>query len=113
VSFLGHDLFKSWGKVIGKGPYDLVIIDPPSFQKGSFLLTKDYQRVLRRLPDLLTARGTVLACMNDPAFGEDFLIDGVTREAPGLRFIERLENPPEFPDIDAQSGLKALVFRQG
>ncbi|CRM44901.1 Ribosomal RNA large subunit methyltransferase I [Pseudomonas sp. 24 E 1] len=113
VSFLGHDLFKSWAKVTNSGPYDLVIIDPPSFQKGSFLLTKDYQRVLRRLPDLLTPQGTVLACMNDPAFGEDFLIDGVTQEAPALRFVERLQNPPEFPDIDAQSGLKALVFRQG
>ncbi|WP_339418499.1 MULTISPECIES: class I SAM-dependent methyltransferase [unclassified Pseudomonas] len=113
VSFLGHDLFKSWAKVTNSGPYDLVIIDPPSFQKGSFLLTKDYQRVLRRLPDLLTPQGTVLACMNDPALGEDFLIDGVTQEAPGLRFVERLQNPPEFPDIDAQSGLKALVFRQG
>ena len=113
VTFLGHDLFKSWAKVTNSGPYDLVIIDPPSFQKGSFLLTKDYQRVLRRLPDLLTSQGTVLACMNDPAFGEDFLIDGVTREAPALRFVERLANPPEFPDIDAQSGLKALVFRQG
>lgn len=113
VTFLGHDLFKSWAKVINNGPYDLVIIDPPSFQKGSFLLTKDYQRVLRRLPELLTAQGTVLACMNDPAFGEDFLIDGVTREAPGLHFVQRLANPPEFPDIDPQSGLKALVFRQG
>ncbi|MBK5550025.1 MULTISPECIES: class I SAM-dependent methyltransferase [unclassified Pseudomonas] len=113
VTFLGHDLFKSWGKVIGKGPYDLVIIDPPSFQKGSFLLTKDYQRVLRRLPELLTSEGTVLACMNDPAFGPDFLIDGVTREAPSLRFEQRLENPPEFPDADVECGLKALVFRQG
>lgn len=112
VTFLGHDLFKSWAKVINNGPYDLVIIDPPSFQKGSFLLTKDYQRVLRRLPELLTAQGTVLACMNDPAFGEDFLIDGVTREAPGLHFKQRLANPPEFPDVDPQSGLKALVFRQ-
>ena len=110
VSFLGHDLFKSWGKVINNGPYDLVIIDPPSFQKGSFLLTKDYQRVLRRLPELLAPQGTVLACMNDPAFGADFLIDGVTREAPSLLFVERLDNPPEFPDIDLQSGLKALVF---
>ena len=110
VSFLGHDLFKSWAKVTNSGPYDLVIIDPPSFQKGSFLLTKDYQRVLRRLPDLLTAQGTVLACMNDPAFGADFLIDGVTREAPSLQFIERLENPPEFPDADIECGLKALVF---
>jgi len=111
VAFLGHDLFKSWGKVINSGPYDLVIIDPPSFQKGSFLLTKDYQRVLRRLPELLGPGGTVLACMNDPSIGPDFLIDGVTREAPALRFEQRLENPPEFPDSDTNSGLKALVFR--
>ncbi|MCY1249076.1 S-adenosylmethionine-dependent methyltransferase [compost metagenome] len=89
-----------------------MIIDPPSFQKGSFLLTKDYQRVLRRLPELLSPQGTVLACMNDPAFGADFLIDGVTHEAPSLRFEQRLENPPEFPDTDLECGLKALVFRQ-
>ena len=113
VGFLGHDLFKSWSKVKSGGPYDLVIIDPPSFQKGSFLLTKDYQRVLRRLPELLSEQGTVLACMNDPAMGPQFLIEGVTREAPGLRFEQRLDNPPEFADIDPQSGLKALVFRQG
>ncbi|CAI8824763.1 23S rRNA (cytosine1962-C5)-methyltransferase [Pseudomonas chlororaphis] len=112
VSFLGHDLFKSWSKVKNAGPYDLVIIDPPSFQKGSFLLTKDYARVLRRLPELLTADGCVLACMNDPAVASDFLIDGVTREAPGLRFEQRLDNPPEFPDTDIESGLKALVFRR-
>jgi hypothetical protein len=35
------------------GPYDLVIADPPSFQKGSFVATKDWARLLRRLPDLL------------------------------------------------------------
>src|SRR5690606_8886302 len=99
VSFLGHDLFKSWAKVIHNGPYDLVIIDPPTFQKGSFLLTKDYQRVLRRLPELLTSHGTVLACSNDPATGPDFLIESVTREAPELVFEQRLENPPEFPDV--------------
>ena len=113
VSFLGHELFKSWGKVKSMGPYDMVIIDPPSFQKGSFLLTKDYQRVVRRLPELLSKNGTVLACMNDPAQGSDFLIDGMTQDAPSLRFEQRLDNPPEFPDADAECGLKALVFKQG
>lgn len=112
VSFLGHELFKSWGKVKSSGPYDLVIIDPPSFQKGSFLLTKDYQRVLRKLPELLSADGTLLACMNDPALDAAFLIAEVTREAPGLRFEQRLDNPPEFPDAEPEGGLKALVFRQ-
>ncbi|NBF05969.1 methyltransferase [Pseudomonas sp. Fl5BN2] len=113
VSFLGHDLFKSWSKVKQGGPYDLVIIDPPSFQKGSFVLSKDYARVLRRLPELLTPNGCVLACMNDPAFALEFLVEGVAEVAPGLRFEQRLENPPEFPDADVQCGLKALVFRQG
>ncbi|MBM7062917.1 class I SAM-dependent methyltransferase [Pseudomonas sp. UL073] len=113
VNFLGHDLFKSWGKVARLGPYDLVIIDPPSFQKGSFALSKDYQRILRRLPELLSANGTVLACVNDPAVGPDFLIDEMAREAPQLHFVERLDNPPEFADIHSDSGLKALVFRLG
>ncbi|WP_181295509.1 class I SAM-dependent methyltransferase [Pseudomonas sp. Q2-TVG4-2] len=110
VSFLGHELFKSWGKVKKSGPYDLVIIDPPSFQKGSFALSRDYQKILRRLPELLTPTGTVLACINDPDTGPGFLIEGVAAEAPELIFQERLENPPEFPDISPDSGLKALVF---
>lgn len=110
VGFMGHDLFKSWGAVKRAGPFDLIIIDPPSFQKGSFALTKDYQKILRRLPDLLTEQGMVLACVNDPATGPDFLIQGMAREAPGLAFVERLDNPPEFADIDPDSGLKALVF---
>ena len=113
VSFLDHDLFKSWGKVKKSGPYDLIIIDPPSFQKGSFVLDKDYARILRRLPELLDGSGTVLACVNDPAVGVDFLLQGMAAEAPQLRFVERLENPPEFADIEEDSGLKALVFRLG
>lgn len=112
VGFMGHDLFKSWGMVKKSGPYDLVIIDPPSFQKGSFQLDKDYQRVLRRLPELLNAGGSVLACMNDPSVGPDFLIEHTAIEAPGLVFEQRLDNPPEFADIDSIGGLKALVFRQ-
>lgn len=110
VSFLGHELFKSWGKVKKGGPYDLVIVDPPSFQKGSFALDKDYRKILRRLPELLTPTGTVLACVNDPDVGPEFIIEGVAAEAPGLVFQRRLQNPPEFPDVSPDSGLKALVF---
>ncbi|MEJ2762542.1 class I SAM-dependent methyltransferase [Photobacterium sp. MCCC 1A19761] len=113
VSFLGHELFKSWGKVRKLGPYDLIIIDPPSFQKGSFALTKDYQKILRRLPELLTEQGQVLACVNDPAVSSRFLIDGMAAEAPELTFVERLENPPEFRDIEPEGGLKVLRFTRG
>ncbi|MCP4955767.1 class I SAM-dependent methyltransferase [Photobacterium aquimaris] len=112
VSFLGHELFKSWGKVRKMGPYDLIIIDPPSFQKGSFALTKDYQKILRRLPELLTAEGVVLACVNDPSLTSQFLIDGMASEAPDMVFTQRLDNPPEFNEIEPEGGLKALVFER-
>jgi 23S rRNA (cytosine1962-C5)-methyltransferase len=111
VVFLGHDLFKSWGKVSKYGPYDLIIIDPPSFQRGSFVLSKDYPKVLRRLPELLSTAGLVLACSNEPEIGPDYLIDAMTREAPSLHYSERLSNPPEFPDSQPDSALKALVFK--
>lgn len=113
VSFLGHDLFKSWARVTRDGPYDMVIIDPPSFQKGSFALTRDYGKILRRLPELLSAEGYVLACVNDPDIGSDFLIAGMASEAPELRFERRLDNPPEFPDVSHEGGLKVLLFRRG
>ncbi|PSV10158.1 class I SAM-dependent methyltransferase [Photobacterium kishitanii] len=112
VSFLGHELFKSWGKVRKMGPYDLIIIDPPSFQKGSFALTKDYQKILRRLPELLTTEGVVLACVNDPALTSQFLIDGMATEAPDMVFTQRLDNPPEFNEIEPEGGLKALIFER-
>jgi 23S rRNA (cytosine1962-C5)-methyltransferase len=112
VSFLGHDLFNSWGKLRKDGPFDLIIIDPPSLQKGSFVLTRDYAKIMRRLPELLVPGGRVLACCNDPAIGPGFLIDEMAREAPALQFVERLANPPEFADIDPDAGLKVLLFRR-
>lgn len=111
VVFLGYDLFKSWGKVAKYGPYDLIIIDPPSFQRGSFVLSKDYPRTLRRLPELLGANGVVLACSNEPEISPQYLIDAMACEAPSLRFSERLSNPAEFPDSQPDSALKAMVFR--
>ncbi|TMX47469.1 class I SAM-dependent methyltransferase [Vibrio sp. Hep-1b-8] len=111
VKFLGYDIFRSWGKIKKMGRYDLIIIDPPSFQKGSFALTKDYKRILRKLPELLAEEGQVLACVNSPQVMCDFLIDGMKEEAPTLNFVERLENPPEFADVDSEASLKVMLFK--
>ncbi|KJY83441.1 methyltransferase [Vibrio galatheae] len=111
VKFLGYDIFRSWGKIKKMGRYDLIVIDPPSFQKGSFALTKDYKRILRKLPELLAEGGEVIACVNSPQVTSQFLIDGMKEEAPQLNFIERLANPPEFEDIDPEASLKVLRFK--
>lgn len=110
VSFLGHDIFRSWGKIKKLGRYDLIVIDPPSFQKGSFALTKDYKRILRKLSDLLAENGEVLACVNSPMVTPDFLIDAMKEEAPQLNFVERIENPAEFKDANPDAALKVLRF---
>ncbi|AXY00832.1 methyltransferase domain-containing protein [Vibrio alfacsensis] len=110
VSFLGHDIFKSWGKIKKAGQYDLIVIDPPSFQKGSFALTKDYKKILRRLAELLAPGGQVLACVNSPSVTSEFLIESMKEEAPQLTFRERLDNPPEFMDVDSEAALKVLLF---
>ena len=112
VSFLSHDLFKSWGKLKRLGPYDLIIIDPPSFQKGSFVAEMDYKKVIRRLPDLLTEHGQVLACHNDPSQNTDFLINEMAAHCPSLTFDQRINNPDEFADAFAERGLKTLLFSQ-
>ena len=111
ASFLPHDLFKSWGKVTRSGPYGLVIVDPPSYQKGSFVATKDYARLIRRLPDLLEPDGHALLCLNAPELGTAFLQDQVRELAPELVFVERVANPPEFADVSEERALKVLVYR--
>lgn len=111
ASFLAHDIFSSWGKITRSGPYGLVIVDPPSYQKGSFVATKDYARLLRRLPDLLAPGGHALVCLNAPELGVDFLQQHMQAQAPELVFVERLANPAAFADVDAQRALKVLVYR--
>lgn len=110
VSFLAHDIFKSWGKIKKYGPYDMVIIDPPSFQKGSFALTKDYKKILKRLDELMVEGGDVMACVNSPIVTPDFLIESMQQEAPQLKFVRRLDNPAEFKDVDSEAALKVLLF---
>ncbi len=110
--FLAHDLFSSWGKVTRGGPYDLVVVDPPSYQKGSFVATKDYARVLRRLPALLAPGGQALLCLNAPELPLAFLLHTLAAEAPGLRVLQRLANPAAFTDRDPDRALKVVVVQE-
>ncbi|AQS38698.1 putative SAM-dependent methyltransferase [Shewanella psychrophila] len=110
--FFGHDIFKSWGKLTKLGPYEMIIADPPSNQKGSFVATKDYSRLLKRLPELLTSDGEVLLCLNAPELSIDFLKNQVEEFSPSLEFVELLANPGIFADISIDKALKVLKYRR-
>ncbi|MBS3995868.1 MAG: class I SAM-dependent methyltransferase, partial [Hydrogenophaga sp.] len=111
AKFLAHDLFSSWGKVTRMGPYGLVIADPPSFQRGSFVANKDYARLVRRLPDLLRPGGHALLCLNAPEIPEAFLHELLAAHAPELEMVQRLPNPAAFADVSPDRALKVLVAR--
>ncbi|KQW46444.1 MULTISPECIES: class I SAM-dependent methyltransferase [unclassified Roseateles] len=111
AKFLPHDIFNSWGKLTRFGPYDLVIGDPPSFQKGSFVATKDYARLARRLPSLLAPGGMALLCLNTPKLDLAFLHGVMAEHAPELAFVERVANPASFSDASPDRALKVLAYR--
>jgi len=111
ASFLVHDIFKTWGKISRVGPYDLIIVDPPSFQKGSFIATKDYAKLMRRLPDLLMPGGQAMLCLNAPELGAAFLQDLMQELASALDYVQRLPNPAAFDDVSIHRSLKVLIYR--
>jgi len=111
ATFLMHDIFKTWGKITRSGPYGLVIVDPPSYQKGSFIATKDYAKLMRRLPELLAPGGYALLCLNAPELGLSFLQDQMKELAPELNFVERVANPAVFADVSPERSLKVLAYQ--
>ena len=112
ASFLPHDIFSTWGKITRAGPYDLIIVDPASYQKGSFVATKDYARLMRRLPDLLMHGGHALLCLNAPELGVAFLQNQMQELAPSMRLVQRIANPKAFADVDENRSLKVLLYQE-
>ena len=110
VSFLPYNILKSFSSIKKKGPYDLIIIDPPSFQRGSFEATKDYEKIIKKLPQIANDECILLACLNSPELESSFLIDMITEWAPSFRYEKRLENLPEFASANEEKSLKNLVF---
>jgi len=110
VSFLPYNILKSFSNIKRKGPYDLIIIDPPSFQRGSFEATKDYEKIIKKLPQIASEECTLLACLNSPELESSFLIDMIEQWAPSFVFEKRLQNLAEFASADEEKSLKNLVF---
>ncbi|OHE00725.1 MAG: SAM-dependent methyltransferase [Sulfurimonas sp. RIFCSPLOWO2_12_FULL_34_6] len=110
VSFLPYNILKSFSRIKKKGPYDLIIIDPPTFQRGSFEATKDYEKIVKKLPEIASNECVILACLNSPDLDANFTIELFKEFAPDFRFVKRLENVPEFASADEERSLKNLLF---
>ena len=112
VSFLPYNILKSFSRIKKKAPYDLIIIDPPTSQKGSFEAIKDYEKIIKKLPEIASENCTVLASLNSPDLDSGFIISLMNEFASDFRFIRRLENLKEFASDNEERSLKNLVFKR-
>ncbi|MCT7649795.1 class I SAM-dependent methyltransferase [Aliarcobacter butzleri] len=112
VKFMPYDILKSWNRIKKEGTYDIIIIDPPSFQKGSFAATKDYEKIIKKLPELASENCIVLSCLNAPELDSDFIKQKFEEFAPTFKFEKRLENLKEFITNNEEKSLKNLIFKK-
>jgi len=112
AQFMPYNILKSWSRIRKEGPYDLIIIDPPSFQKGSFAATSDYEKIIRRLHEFAAEECIVLSALNAPELDSEFIKTLFRDNAPEFRYVERLKNLESFPEIEEERSLKNLIFKK-
>ena len=110
VKFEKLNIFKSFGRLKKRGPFDLLICDPPTFQKGSVDIIRDYPKIMKRLNEFMATESTLLLCLNAPELSTDFLIDNMKIHAPQYKYIKSIETPKVFLEAE-NKGLIVLVFR--
>jgi len=112
TQFMPYDMLKSWSRINKPGPYDIVVIDPPSFQPGSFVAQNDYAKVLRRLDQLTNDNALIMACHNDPAHSSEFVKNLMMQMCPEFEFEQRLAVPQEFHEEDSEKSLKVMIYKK-
>ncbi|MGJ8691549.1 MAG: class I SAM-dependent methyltransferase [Thalassotalea sp.] len=111
VVFQGVDIFKSFSRIKKYGPYDLLICDPPSFQKGSVNIQRDYGKIIRRIPDFMQPNSDLILCLNSPDLDEEFLKQQVELNCPQCHFIDKMPAPVVFKEAHQGKGLKVLHYQ--
>ncbi len=109
--FISGDVFNCIKKIKSKGPFDLIIIDPPTNQKGSFNVIKDYPRLIKKLVPLLSPNTNIIACLNAPFLNNEFLLSLFEKELPDYYPIKQLPSPEDFPNLNEEQGLKVIHFK--
>ena len=111
VRTIPHKLFKSWARVQKLGPYDTILIDPPSRQRGSFDVEKDYSTLLKKLSRFCNTGTDIFTTLNSPYLNSDYLPNLMQRYQPKCRLIGEFAASPEFSDRFPERGLKIHHFR--
>ena len=112
AQYLPHDIMKSFGAFVRRGPFDIVIIDPPTNQGDSFKVNRDYHKIIRRLNEFTNPGSTILACLNSPFLTSSFLISAFKEHAPQFQSQEVLYSSFSEMEKEKEEGLKIVLFKK-
>lgn len=110
--FLSYDIMKSWNTIFKHGPFDIVVIDPPTNQGESFRVERDYHKIISRLNKMTKKEAVVMACLNSPFLKSQYLIDLFLELAPEYILQEVLYSAFSGMELNPEEGLKILIFKK-
>ena len=111
VRYLSYDIMKSWNNIYKNGPFDIVIIDPPTNQGDSFKVERDYYKMIKRLKAMTNPGATVMACLNSPHLTSQFIKDLFLEHAPEFHFQEIIYSAFSHMELNPEEGLKIVIFK--
>lgn len=112
VKFFAHNIFKSYSKIKRFGKYDLIIVDPPSDQGTSFILRRDYPKILKRILEWEGDTCELVLCCNSPFETSDYLLELAQEYLPHYHLCKIYYGQGEFNKLDKEKGVKILHFKK-
>lgn len=113
IRFDKLNILKSFGRIKKQGPYDIIICDPPTFQKGSIDIVRDYSKLIRRFVEFLAEDGYLFLCINTPHVGlqtgKEFLLKTVKENTTSFELLDEIKPPSVYKDTQ-DKGSKVLIF---
>jgi 23S rRNA (cytosine1962-C5)-methyltransferase len=111
AAFFKRDILKSQRWFEGRDPYDLMILDPPPYQKKAFRGWQDYLKLLDNAKIALAEQGVMLCCLNNPQATIDEFILGLKAHFNDAISFSIIERADEIEEQQNEKGLKLVAIQ--
>jgi len=111
AGFLKLEVFRSVSRLRKLAPFDIIVCDPPSEQGNSFKAQRDWPKLARQLPSLLSPKGEMFLCLSSPWLPTSYLEELFQVTDVPLQLVATYQAGDDFPEKTVERGLNILHYR--